>query len=189
MISATLSTGVANPTLDFSLATQTLAESIWMGLSKAKEQLNDFYYLKSVDTAIENIEYVDSSIDSHYVDIMMYSNLDKIETFSRFEQDWDGNDAAPYSADAILFFRHVIKNLNKQPEISPTPADSLIMQYTAENGNIQYYNIGLVKVESVFIPGGDLSMAEEYVYINKPDPISIINSDMEKVYGAKKYSR
>ena len=120
------------------------------------------------------------------VDIAMLMNLKKIGSIACFQNDWDGNDASPFTHDAIELFRYVIKNLNKQPEIAPTAANSLLLQYSLKDGGMLYYNLSLDRTERVYLPRGDILQAEEKIFSNEEDLIAIINDDVEKIYGSRK---
>ncbi len=122
------------------------------------------------------------------VDVAMLMNLEKIESIAHFQNDWDGNNASPFTIDAIELFRYVIKNLNKQPEIAPTAANSLLLQYSLEDGGMLYYSLSLDRTERVFLPRGDVSQAEEKIYFfNGEKLLATINDDVETIYESNKY--
>lgn len=173
----------APTSISVSLSTMTFTRPVLIGLSRVKEQINAFF--QPTENMVEEYELYSVFNSTKSVDIAMMANIEKINQFAEFEIDWDGDNADPFTTKQIEYYTHIIKQLNKQPDISPTAANGIVLRYTAKNGNIQYYNLTLSKTESVFLPGGDLTKAEEHIYSKMVDPITIINNDMEKVYGSR----
>ena len=113
--------------------------------------------------------------------ISLIENLKIINKIAKFENGWDGYNADAFSNKEIKYFTYIIKNLKVQPYITPTAANSIILEYTGQNGNIQYYNLALDKIESVFLPNGDIQKAETYIYSKDEDIITVINNDIKRL--------
>ena len=113
--------------------------------------------------------------------ISLIENLKIINKIAEFENGWDGYNAHAFSDKEIKYFTYIIENLKVQPYITPTAANSIILEYIGQNGNTQFYNLGLDKTESVFLLNGDIREAETYTYSKDEDIITIINNDMKRL--------
>lgn len=64
---------------------------------------------------------------------LLEHNLILLEKISNFKQDWNGNNAPPFSAETIGYYSEVIKRLQRQPNyLLPTGRESILLRY--ENG-------------------------------------------------------
>lgn len=75
------------------------------------------------------------------VGIMAARNVQKLKTFSELPANWNENGALPFSNALIKRCRHIISILDVQPEIFPTGANSIQMEYEKENGEYLEFNI------------------------------------------------
>ncbi len=118
------------------------------------------------------------------VDVGKCINLGKLDAISQYERNWNGYNADVFSSEKIDFYKSIIEGLNKQPDIVPTAANTLVLQYYSEDGSILFYNVSMDKTERVYLPKGDIRKAEERIYTRENNMIDIINKDMETVYGS-----
>ena len=93
------------------------------------------------------------------IDLMKVENLNKIKKMELFEYNWNGNGGKPFSRRAISFFIEIIDYLRIQPKIAPTGRNSLLMQYESNDKSFLAFEVFEDKVDSVFIPKGDYSIA------------------------------
>lgn len=120
------------------------------------------------------------------IDLLRSNNIRIIEKMAKFEEDWNGNGAAPYSEQAINLFKKVINGLSKQPELSPTAADSIVMQYTGE-GKTLYIHLGLEKTEVVAIDDVDYTILTEETIRNDEGLLNKLNREVSDFYGLELY--
>lgn len=70
-------------------------------------------------------------------------NLDKLDAIALLGENWNGYGAKPFSQSLIERARHVILNLDAQPEVFPTAANSIQIEYEKENG--EYLEVQIVE--------------------------------------------
>lgn len=91
---------------------------------------------------------------------MKNKNLNKIKKISLFEDNWNGTGAEKFTESAICYFKTIIKKLKRQPEITPTGRNSLLMQYKLNDHSLLAFEISENKTEKVYIPKGNFQKAK-----------------------------
>lgn len=59
--------------------------------------------------------------------------LDKLEKFSKYEENWNGYGAAPFDKELINKCRLILDNLIVYPMVFPTANDSIQFEYKSRN--------------------------------------------------------
>lgn len=63
------------------------------------------------------------------------TNLERLDRFAAFEDNWNGNDASKFSKDLIEKVKYIIENISVQPSVFPVARDSIQFEYTKDNGD------------------------------------------------------
>lgn len=63
------------------------------------------------------------------------TNLERLDRFATFEDNWNGNGANKFSKDLIEKAKYIIENISMQPSVFPVARDSIQFEYTKENGD------------------------------------------------------
>ena len=63
------------------------------------------------------------------------NNLRKLESIARLGKDWNGYGAAPFSQALIGKVREIVLDLHVQPELFPTAAGSIQLEYEKDSGD------------------------------------------------------
>ena len=127
----------------------------------------DISYSKGNDYSA--INYVDSAKtqDSYSIQQVILNNLNKLTQFAKYEKNWNGYDADPFSPDLISIMMDLILRLRIQPQIFPVADNSIQIEYDGEKLKLkvaQNYNlIGTVLI--VQVVGSDGSTAEVSVEV------------------------
>lgn len=80
---------------------------------------------------------------------LLEHNLILLEKISNFKQDWNGNNAPPFSAETIGYYSEVIKRLKKQPNyLLPTGRESILLRYEKGNYNTLHIELAFNKIVS-----------------------------------------
>ena len=77
-------------------------------------------------------------------------NMEKITEISSFKKNWNGNLAKPFSKKVIRNVIDIIVALQYQPEIFPTAADSIQLEYEGSNHSYLGIEINESGVATVF---------------------------------------
>lgn len=68
-------------------------------------------------------------------------NINRLKVFEALPENWNENGAPAFSNDLLMECKKILKILPKQPEIFPTAAKSIQMEYEKENGEYLEFNI------------------------------------------------
>ena len=68
-------------------------------------------------------------------------NMEKLDKIAALQNDWNGYGAEPLSPQVIEKTRSLIQGLVIQPEIFPTAAGSIQMEYEKDNGDYLEFQI------------------------------------------------
>ena len=105
-------------------------------------------------------------------------NLDKLERIATLGHNWNGYGAEPLSAKLILQARNLLYELYIQPEIFPTAAGTIQLEYEKDNGDYLEFQLNKNgRCECFRTFGGN----EEYFYV--PEIPETINDIVEDFYG------
>ncbi len=101
----------------------------------------DISYSKGNDYSA--INYVDSAKtqDSYSIQQVILNNLNKLTQFAKYEKNWNGYDADPFSPDLISIMMDLILRLRIQPQIFPVADNSIQIEYDGENGRYLEFQI------------------------------------------------
>lgn len=86
--------------------------------------------------------------------LKLVDNMNKLNLFLNFEQNWNGNGADPFSTTLINRVGNILNHLRHQPQVFPTANDSIQLEYEKENGEYLEFeifengNIHMLKVDS-----------------------------------------
>ena len=146
---------------------------------------NTYVLGRSNSINTDNVKSIvcDSSISDKETNVKISSellyNLNKIERFKKYKYDWNGNGAAPISSSLINKVRDILFKLNIQPEVFPTAADSIQLEYDGLNDSyleFQIYDDDEAKVYAIDINGDNL----EQSLLANPETI---NEVVDRFYG------
>lgn len=98
------------------------------------------------------------------IDLLKIENINKVQKIGAFEENWNGNGAKKFSERSIKLFIDIINALPKQPKIAPTGKGTLLMQYEAEDKSLLAFDVGLDRVEKVFVPKGKYECADQELF-------------------------
>lgn len=74
--------------------------------------------------------------------IIYKDNVDKLNSISKYETNWNGYGAPSVPDSIIDFCKRVINNLGTQPFISPTGRESIQLEYES---NVEYLEFEVFK--------------------------------------------
>ena len=104
-------------------------------------------------------------------------NLDKLRHISMLEYNWDGYGAEPFSAELILQAKNLLRELHIQPEIFPTAASTIQLEYEKDNGDYLEFQLNSSgQCEAFKLVNG----VEEYFHV--PEIPEAINELVEDFY-------
>lgn len=69
------------------------------------------------------------------------ANLQKLNEIGKLPENWNENGALKFSTEIIQKCKNIINSLQKQPEIFPTGANSIQMEYEKESGEYLEFNV------------------------------------------------
>lgn len=105
---------------------------------------NNFLIGNSVSS---EINYYPLSDNSSYCDNVinfspkLQENLDLIDKFKSFENNWNGYDALRFSKSVIDNARSALYFLDRQPDVFPTGRNSIQFEYEKDNGDYLEFEI------------------------------------------------
>ena len=68
-------------------------------------------------------------------------NLRTLELFLELKDNWNDNGAEPFTPSHISYVQNIIRELNPQPQIFPTAANGIHLEYDNSNGNVLIFDI------------------------------------------------
>ena len=86
-----------------------------------------------------NINYI--SGNSERVNRMKVKNITKLKHILQLPDNWNENGALSFSENLINICENIINILPSQPEIFPTAAHSVQMEYEKDNGEYLEFNV------------------------------------------------
>ena len=97
-------------------------------------------------------------------------NQQKLQAISELEDNWDGYGASKISSDVIFKTKEILKSLYKQPEIFPTGAGTIQMEYETDDGDYLEFQIGDMPEIQCYMKQGEQEN-EKLIYI-RPEVIN-----------------
>ena len=76
-------------------------------------------------------------------------NLERLDTFSKFEENWDQYYAYPFSPQVIEKAKKILETLEYQPQVFPIPSGKIQFEYDNDNGSYIEFEIS-DKTDMVF---------------------------------------
>ena len=109
--------------LAISTSSTTMTSDIYRGEGKSLSIANTT--IKNSESDWLNPNY---SIGT-FISGALQNNLKKIDAISNLKTNWNGNGANAFKTELIDKIRRIISALYIQPDIFPTPADSIQLEY------------------------------------------------------------
>ena len=104
-------------------------------------------------------------------------NREKLERFARLGYNWNGYGAEPLSAEVISQAKNLLRELYIQPEIFPTAASTIQLEYEKDNGDYLEFQLNSSgQCEAFKLVNG----VEEYFHV--PEIPEAINELVEDFY-------
>lgn len=137
-----------------------------------------------------NTSYVliyDHATGSVAMNLNQLENLDKLREITKFEDNWNGYGANPFSNKVIEKSIQIIKNIETQPKLFPTGRSSIQMQYELEDNSYLEFEIFDDKISCMEVPKRVYNKAifREFNH----DKIDFINKIVRGFYGEQSTSR
>ena len=115
--------------------------------------------------------------DTHET-LIQNGNLEKLRQIAMLNNNWDGYGAEPIPYSTLSMAKHLIHALHVQPEIFPTAAGTIQIEYEKDNGDyLEFQFTGEGACEVFRCIGNN----EEY--FRSLDNPEVLNSIIEDFYG------
>ena len=176
---------------------QTLKNFVVLCVVSSQVCISAISYPHSVDNGLyvvpDNIRSIDervifegtkrpanSNITLFFSDSLQ-RNLDKLERFALFQENWNGYGAKPFSKTLLSRAENLIRGLSTQPELFPTADDSIQIEYDKEGGG--YLEIQITDNDSydVFVMENEDSEGENF---RIEADVKFINEQVKKFYAS-----
>ena len=69
------------------------------------------------------------------------NNIEKLNLFLELKDNWNDNNAKPFTSKLIEKVKLIISNVDYQPDVFPTGCNSIQLEYEMENGNYLEFEI------------------------------------------------
>ena len=139
----------------------------------------------SLNSEYGNMEAHTSKLYEELFDIVynlnLYKSFDTIDQISKLKKNWNGYKAKRIPKRVIKIAQSIVRKLLKQPDILPTPRQSIWMQYEKED--LSFLGIEILKdrIELMYIEKENYDKAEKCTLYETD--YRVINSWIEKLYG------
>ena len=110
--------------------------------------------LGEASSSTDNIYRVNGSVLlSNIITItnQLKENLNKLEEIQRLPDNWNGNNASAFSDSLISRVKDILLEISIQPEVFPTAADSIQLEYEGEDGSYLEFQIADKESADVFL--------------------------------------
>lgn len=94
----------------------------------------------------------------------IFGNIEKLETISKLQNDWNGEGAKAFHSSLINKVKGLLINLKAQPEIFPTAENSIQFEFDGDNNSyleIEFSDADVAKVYRI-----DKDGSEHYDIVN-----------------------
>lgn len=68
-------------------------------------------------------------------------NLQLLDSFLELKENWNDHGAKPFTPEHISFVKSIVEKLNPQPQIFPTAAKGIHLEYDKPNGDVMIFDI------------------------------------------------
>ena len=109
----------------------------------------------------------------------LQENLDKLEEIKNLPDNWNGNNADAFPGALISKVKDIILGISIQPEMFPTAADSIQLEYDGPYNSYLEFQISNKELADVFIIDSDGKEREFSVSCS----IGEIDKVVKKFYG------
>lgn len=75
------------------------------------------------------------------------NNISKLDQIAKLPENWNENGARPFSDKLVDLCKKILNILTDQPEIFPTAASSIQMEYEKDSGDYLEFNISEKTIE------------------------------------------
>lgn len=110
------------------------------------------------------------------------TNLERLDYFATFEDDWNGNGASKFSKDLIEKAKYIVKNISVQMYVFPVARDSIQFEYTKDNGDYLEFELYEDGRLTKFIMRGDDTTDFGKNGIDMPNDIDSINEVVNEFF-------
>lgn len=107
--------------------------------------------------------------------------LESLDAISKFEHNWNGNNAEPFSKDLIDRTRDIVQKLSKQPLVFPTAIGCIELEYTRNipNSIRNIYLIFEVYSDHIYVQNYTITKKETEKIIHT---VEEMNEEIENFY-------
>jgi hypothetical protein len=114
---------------------------------QANKVLSDRIQFKGLSTKADYCFIHTNNIDfANLVNLILFTpdnyklskNLERIDEFALLEQNWNDNDAVPFNKNLLNRVRAIICDLDIQPEVFPTAAESIQIEYEIKGKYLEF---------------------------------------------------
>lgn len=112
--------------------------------------------------------------DKKATNISLIANLIKLDKYSAYQSNWDGEGAKPFDKKLIDKAKGILLELKYQPEIFPSQYNSIQFEYEKENG--EYLEFELFQNKIVYFYINKDGKEEEDLNIIQEKMINKINA-------------
>lgn len=123
-------TSTSNFKLELSIASPNGARSI--SAQRFSPRLNSTEYTPSYCDTIKGIYF---SVGGALLEVELATSFLRLREIEALKDNWNGNGAPSFSHSQVETLRGIVKQLSKQPFISPTAKGSIQFEYEDEEGN------------------------------------------------------
>ena len=78
-------------------------------------------------------------------------NINRLGSFLNLKQNWNNNNAKPFTNKLISKALNILNSLDMPPEIFPTGRDSIQFEYEKDNGDYLEFEIYANKILSLIV--------------------------------------
>ncbi len=147
--------------------------------------LNSVNNIKNNSNQVEHIRYIEApeikgQNSVFEMDMLKMNNFKLISQLETYEDNWNGTGAKAFSMGSIRMFNQVVSAVPKQPILSPTGRDSIVMQYENED-SVLFFEVNSERAEKVLIPQGNYDKAVQEIYTE--DICNKISNCVVQFYG------
>ena len=106
-------------------------------------------------------------------------NLQKIEKFREYKENWNGYGASAFSEELLDIAEEILKRLNYQPEVFPVAGGAIQFEYEKKNGEYLEFEISIDK----WIMGFQIDSAGKEQQLKTERDSNKINEVVDTFYG------
>lgn len=100
----------------------------------------------------------------------LHENLKKIDAFKELEQNWNQNNAEPFSETLLDNVAETLLHLIVQPKVFPTARQTIQLEFEKDNGDYLEFEVGVNSTNYLKITGDveqEEVIASDFTLFNK----------------------